>query len=302
MLSDKRHDTFFHLLPWVCLEFLHCYCILLSFCPTMSQTAECTAWNSNNGYSHIQSFGTSTKQTSLKTSTSFVWSVQTWANTLAWKMGKNAASPVFLFFFFFLLTAVTETTREVVALHTFRTTNLMNLISEQYVGFGLFKTAWSIWNIFRECVQSDEIGSPKRSACGQWQTQYDSNNWPSSLSFSLQTSICHLPHCTGKIRGQIVSESKCRSFTMGWLLWSTTERRERMCERWRKRKGERGRWDWVRGRWTRFHSVAVLQSLFSLFLSSFITSWVWCLYSCYAAPLSPLYCLLTWHTTPFLIN
>lgn len=78
--------------------------------------------------------------------------------------------------------------------------------------------------------------------------------------------------------------------------------RERMRERWRKRKEERGRWDWVRGMWTRFHSVAVLQCSFRVSLFSFIITLVWCLYSSYPAPLFSLYCLLLWHTTPFLIN
>lgn len=118
-------------------------------------------------------------------------------------------------------------------LHSFRTIKLIDLISEQYTCFDIFKTAWSIWAIFRQCVQTDEMGSPKRSACGQWQTQYDSNYWPSSLSFSLQTSICHLKHCTWKICLSVQmqdnhhGEAATKHYRMREWMWERDGGRER---------------------------------------------------------------------------
>lgn len=198
---------------------------------------------------------------------SFVWSDQTQANTQAWKMREDTALSVFLFFFF------THSTQDRSCSFTFTQDCKPNkphyLSSMQAL---IFSRLHEVYGTFLGNVCS-LMRSVHLSALP---AANDKHSMTATTGPVLSAFPCRPPfavsHCTGKIQGQFISESKCGSLTMGWLLWGTTEWRERMWDRWRKRKGERGRWDWVRGRWKRFHSDAVLQCLFSPFLSSFITT------------------------------
>lgn len=109
----------------------------------------------------------------------------------------------------------THNTSKIAVLCSFRNTNLINLISEQPADLRLHEASGTFLGIVCSLMRSVHLNSLPAANDKRGTT---ATTGPVLSAFPLQTSICCFPHCTGKIRGQFVSEYKCRSLTMGWLL------------------------------------------------------------------------------------